>query len=279
MRVVLASLHFDEEPCLSGQRGSGTMFLAGCNARCVYCQNHFISQHVCGQVLTKEQWLAVAQALVAAGAHNLNLVSPTPYAELLIDWLPDLRQRTTVPIIWNSNGYETPETIARLAGLVDIYLPDLKYADDQLAQNYSHLPHYFASATAAILAMRAQIGPNVFKDGLMTRGLIIRHLVLPAAIENTTAVLDWIYIHLGPEALVSLMAQYYPTYRAADWPALNRKLTAPEYAEVEEYFTNLGFRDGYIQELAAATADYTPAFPACGGGLRLPSGFWSLPLS
>lgn len=258
--VALTRRHFDEEPCLSGTGGSGTIFFSGCNARCIFCQNHKISGGMVGQRVSGKELIDLALALKKDGAHNINLVSPTPYSHLLVEWLPRLRAAVQLPIIWNSNGYERVETLQQLAGLVDIYLPDFKYAEEALAVRYSSLPRYFEYATAALQEMWRQVGPNQYHDHLLQRGLIVRHLVLPGQTADSKKILDWIYIYLGPQTVVSLMAQYYPTHLAASYPELNRKLSPTEYTEIADYFDQLGFQDGYLQELSAADEAYTPDF-------------------
>lgn len=265
--------HFFEEPMISGCScgecdggGSGTVFLTGCNGRCVFCQNYKISQ--------KENWgkkilnevsddglFKICRELIDAGAHNINFVSPTPYSELLLKFLGKYKERLGVPVIWNSNGYEKASTVRKLKGFVDVYLPDLKYFDDELAVKYSSMPSYFKFASRAIREMVRQVGwPMIGKDGFIQSGVIIRHLVLPGQISDSKEVLKWIFKEFGAKALVALMAQYYPTYKACDYPEINCGLTAGEYEEISSYFAELGFEDGLAQELSAADSRYTPEF-------------------
>jgi putative pyruvate formate lyase activating enzyme len=197
------------------------------------------------------------------GAHNINLVTPTHYSDQLLPLLERARPRLGIPFVWNSNGYEKPATLRRFEGLVSVWLPDLKYSDDSLARRFSSAPDYFRHASAAIIEMKRQAGPNRFSaDGTLQRGMIVRHLVLPGQIGNTLGVLDWLRAELGSGTLVSLMAQYYPTHRAAELPGMDRRLSPAEYATVRDHFESLGFEQGFIQQLDSASRDYTPDFSA-----------------
>lgn len=268
--------HFYEEPFISGVEGatgtsgaigaSGAIFFTGCNGKCVFCQNYKISQ--------KEEWLkrdnrevsneelfGICQRLIEEGAHNINLVSPTPYSHLLEDFLRSYKSRIGVPVIWNSNGYEKASTIRKLNGLVDVYLPDLKYFDSDLAVLFSSMPRYFEFASEAIGEMLKQVGwPEIGDDGFIKRGLVIRHLVLPGHLEDSKKVLRWIRDEFGPEAFVALMSQYYPTYKACEIAGVDRVLSENEHEEIIRYFEKLGFEDGLIQDLESADASYTPNF-------------------
>lgn len=193
--------------------------------------------------------------------HNINFVSPTPYSELLAEFLSKHKKNIPVPIIWNSNGYEKAETIYTLEGLVDVFLPDLKYFDPAIALKYSRMPNYFKFASDALLEMWRQVGASVIgEDGFIRKGLVIRHMVLPGLVEDSKKILTWIRSTLGPTAYVALMAQYYPTYRSSEFPEINRRLTPEEYLEISDYFLSLGFDDGLVQELGAAEESYTPTF-------------------
>jgi len=290
--------HFFEEPMISGcacggceNGGSGTIFFTGCNGRCVFCQNYEISQ--------KENWgkknlrnenkgqgnckthgenflnevddeglFKICEELIEKGAHNINFVSPTPYSEMLCEFLKKYKKSIGVPVIWNSNGYEKASTIKKLKGLVDVYLPDLKYFDEGLAVKYSSMPHYFKFASEAIKEMVGQVGwPALERDGaeiggngFIKKGVIIRHLVLPGQTCDSKKILKWIFDQFGAKAFVSLMAQYYPTYKACDYPEIDRCLTVDEYDDVSAYFIELGFEDGLVQELSSADFCYTPEF-------------------
>lgn len=260
--------HFWEEPVISGRNGSGTVFFTGCNGRCVFCQNHAISQpgewqtEDSSKEIDGERLFAILTSLIGDHrVHNVNLVSPTPYTHLLHKFLTEYRERIPVPVIWNSNGYEKKETIEALTGLVDVYLPDIKYFYDHSATKYSRMPGYFGYASEAVREMFAQVGfPEIGPDGTIRQGLVIRHLVLPGMVEESKKILDWIRETFGSEAYVSLMSQYYPTFRSRDYPEIDRLLTREEYQEITEYFIRLEFCEGLTQELVSADAKFTPRF-------------------
>jgi len=259
--ISIAQLHHWEEPPISGARGSGTIFFSHCNLRCRFCQNYEISQLGYGHKVTPQRLAEIMLELEQKGAHNINLVTPTHYSEQLIPVLEKVRPKLKIPVLWNSNGYEKVETLRRLEGLVAIYLPDLKYYDDQLARTYSSAPNYFQYASAAILEMRRQVGTNRYDEaGIIQQGLIIRHLVLPGHTDDSKQILTWIHDNLGPKTHISLMAQYHPTYRASELPGMNRRLRPSEYAEVRNHLLKLGFEEGYTQELSSASDEYTPDF-------------------
>jgi putative pyruvate formate lyase activating enzyme len=263
--VSLAQLHHWEEPPISGTRGSGTVFFSHCNLRCKFCQNYGISQHGQGREVTPERLLAIMLELEQQGAHNINLVSPTHYSDQLLPVLELARAKLQVPIVWNSNGYEKSETIARFEGLVQVYLPDLKYYSDELAGACSSAPDYFRFASAAITEMKRQVGRNQYDDhGIIEKGLIIRHLVLPGHANDSKELLKWILDDLGPRTSVSLMAQYYPVHRAAELPGMDRRLSGDEYEDVRRLFEELGFDEGFAQEPTSASRDYTPDFDGRG---------------
>ena len=263
--VALAQLHHWEEPPISGTRGSGTIFFSHCNLRCRFCQNYDISQQGNGREVTPERLLAIMLELEQQGAHNINLVSPTHYSDQLLPVLERARARLAVPIVWNSNGYEKAKTIRRFEGLVRVYLPDLKYHSDRLARDCSSAPDYFQYATAAIMEMKRQVGQNWYDGhGIIEKGLIIRHLVLPGHADDSKRLLEWIHDELGPRTSVSLMAQYYPVHRAAELPGMNRRLSPDEYDDVRRRFEELGFGEGFVQNRSSASRDYTPDFDGRG---------------
>lgn len=258
--VARASLHMWEEPCISGTRGSGTVFFSGCTLGCVFCQNRSISHEHFGKTVTVSRLREIFEDLIAGGAHNINLVSPTPYAlairEALCEPLP-------VPVVWNTGGYERVETLRAMEGKVQVWLPDLKYVDSTLAEQYSGAVDYFEHASAAILEMYRQTGPYVMEDGLLKRGVVIRHLMLPGALQNTKAVMDWVSEHFAPgEVLFSLMAQYTPQPGAEG--LLARRVTKMEYRAALQYMENLGIVDGYSQDAESAMKEYTPDFDLTG---------------
>ena len=259
--VARAALHFWEEPCISGTRGSGTVFFSGCNLGCVFCQNGSISHGRFGRPVTIPRLREIFQELIAQGAHNINLVTPTHFAPAIRE---ALETPLAVPVVWNSGGYELPETLRTLEGKVQIYLPDLKYADSALAAQYSGAPDYFEAATAAIREMFRQVGRCMFDgDGMLQRGVIIRHLLLPGALENTKQVLDWIAgTFPAGSVLVSLMSQYTP--QAGAEGLLRRKVTGAESRAARAYMENLGLTAGYYQDSSSAREEYTPPFDLTG---------------
>lgn len=258
--VARAGLHQWEEPSISGTRGSGAVFFSGCVLGCVFCQNHSISRENFGKIVTVARLREIFRELVGQGAHNINLVSPTPYATILRE---TLEEPLPVPVVWNTGGYERVETLRSLEGKVQIWLPDLKYADNDLAARLSGAEDYFEVASAAILEMHRQVGDYAMEDGLLKSGVVIRHLLLPGALDNTRRVLDWVAEHFRPgQVLVSLMAQYTPQPGAAG--QLARRVTGAEYRAAKAYMENLGIVDGYVQDAASARAEYTPTFDLSG---------------
>ena len=258
--VARAALHFWEEPCISGARGSGTVFFSGCNLGCVFCQNGSISHGRFGRPVTIPRLREIFQELIAQGAHNINLVSPTPFAPAIRE---ALAEPLPVPVVWNTGGYERVETLRSLEGKVQVWLPDLKYVDSGLSQDLSGAADYFDAASAAIREMVRQTGDYVLEDGLLKRGVLIRHLMLPGQLENTKAVLDWVAETFRPgQVLLSLMAQYTPQPGAEG--LLSRRVTGAEYRAALRYMENLGITDGYCQDAASARAEYTPDFDLTG---------------
>lgn len=262
IKIALVSLHHYEEPCISGQNGSGTVFFSNCNLSCVYCQNYKISQEGKGYEITIEDLANIFLEQQRKNAHNINLVTPTMYVPQIIEAIKLAKAKgLTLPIIYNSNGYENIETIKLLNGYIDVYLPDLKYYDDAIAKKYSKINNYFKNASRAIQEMYFQVGlPKFNKNGIIEKGLIIRHLVLPNNIDNSKKVLLWIKENMPKNVYVSLMAQYFPTYKAKEIPELNRKLTQDEYTGIKEYFDSLNFANGYFQELGEHEEEYVPEF-------------------
>ena len=250
--------HFWEEPCISGTRGSGTIFFSGCVMSCVFCQNDKISRQRHGRIMTIEELVDSVKALEAQAVHNINLVSPTPYVESILECFS--RYRPAVPIVYNTGGYEKVETLRRLEGLVDIYLPDLKYVDAALSGGYSGAADYFDYALPALREMLRQTGKPVFdQEGIMQKGTIVRHLILPGHTKNSLRVLDCLKEEFDDRILVSLMGQYVPMGRAAEYPPLNRRITKREYEKVLLHFEELGL-EGYVQELSSADKAYIPDF-------------------
>lgn len=259
-KIARVGLHHFEEPCLSGERGSGTIFFSGCNLRCLFCQNFEISHGGKGLEVSEKQLVSLMLYLQDSGAHNINLVTPSNYTNLLKDTLKIAKSQLKIPIVWNSSGYETVQNLKKLDGLVDIYLPDFKYSDDDLAWEYSHAKGYRKIAFDAISEMRRQQPDDVFgDDGMMQKGVIVRHLVLPGALENTKGVLQDIS-SIDDTMCVSLMGQYFPTPNVENHPILSRRITEDEYDQATQAFFDAGLQNGFSQELDSATEEYVPDF-------------------
>ena len=259
-KIARVGLHHFEEPCLSGERGSGTIFFSGCNLRCLFCQNYEISHGGKGLDVSEKQLVSLMLYLQDSGAHNINLVTPSNYTNLLKDTLKIAKPQLKVPIVWNSSGYETVQNLKKLEGLVNVYLPDFKYSDDDLAWEYSHAKGYRQVAFDAISEMRRQQPDDVFDDdGMMQKGVIVRHLVLPGALENTRGVLQDI-AKIDKDTFVSLMGQYFPTPNVENHPILSRRISEEEYDEATQAFFDAGLQNGFSQELDSATEEYVPDF-------------------
>ena len=260
IKIALYSIHNFEEPCISGNNGSGTIFFSNCNMNCVYCQNYEISQLGKGKEITIEELADIMIEQQEKGVENINLVTPTSYALHIIESIKIAKSKgLQIPIVYNTNGYESIETLQLLDGYIDIYLPDLKYYYNELGQELSNVKNYFEIATKAIKEMYRQVGsPQLNENGIMKKGLMIRHLVLPNNIENSKKVLKWIKENIDNNVYVSIMAQYFPTYKAKNIDNLNRKLTKKEYEEIENYLFDLDLENGYIQELGEHEEEYVP---------------------
>ena len=262
MYISRIALHQWEEPPISGTRGSGTVFFSGCNLRCVFCQNKKISRSAAGRVYSADELIDGMLRLEGEGAHNINLVTPTHYAKAVASVLERAKPRLKVPIVWNSGGYESVETLKMLDGLVDVYLPDLKYYSSELSSRYSSAPDYFEVAKRALAEMHRQVGAVKFDgDGMLERGIIVRHLVLPSCRRDSIKVLEELAKILpADEIKVSIMRQFTPDFVDGEkYPELNRRLTSFEYDSVVREAEKLGF-DGYTQGAESARAVYTPDF-------------------
>lgn len=259
-RVARAALHFWEEPCISGKEGSGTVFFSGCNLKCVFCQNNEISAENKGVEISDDKLISIFENLISQGANNINLVNPTHYAKRLAKVLG--RWKSPVPIVYNSSGYEEVETLKMLDGLIDIYLPDLKYIRAEKAMRYSKAADYFEKASAALLEMRRQV-EDKFDGDIMKSGMIIRHLILPQNTNSSIAVLDFIKSNF-PDTFVSLMAQYTPCGDLSEFPEINRKITKREYEKVVNYALDNSFDKLFIQELSSADKSFIPKFDFTG---------------
>ena len=256
------SLHNFEEPCISGKEGSGTVFFSNCNLNCIYCQNYKISQEEKGYEISIEELADIFLKQQRSGANNINLVTPTMYSYQIIEAIKIAKTKgLNIPIIYNTNGYENVETIKDLAGYIDVYLPDLKYYSNEIAIKYSKAPDYFNIATKAILEMINQVGsPEFDEKGIIKKGVIIRHLVLPGHIQNSKNILKWLKNNVDKKIYISVMAQYFPTYKAKEDKYLNRKLTNREYTEIENYLYMLNIENGYMQDLGKHEEEYVPDF-------------------
>lgn len=262
IKLGLYSLHYDEEPCISGKEGSGTVFFSNCNLKCKFCQNYKISCEGKGEEITIERLSEIFLEQQQKGANNINLVTATPYVLHVIEAIKlSKKQGLKIPILYNTSGYETIETLKKLEGYIDIYLPDFKYYDNKLALRLSGIKDYREVAEKAILEMYRQVGKNQYDEkGLLKKGMIIRHLVLPNNIQNSKNVLKWIKDNMPNDITISLMAQYFPTYRACEDKEINRKLTKQEYEEIENYLYELGIENGYMQDLEEDEEKYVPKF-------------------
>ena len=259
--VARAAPHFDEEPAISGTRGSGTVFFSGCALNCVFCQNAEISHGRFGKEITVERLTAIYHELADQGVHNINLVNPSHWANEILKSLDGFDR---LPVVWNSGGYDRAETIARMEGNISIYLPDLKYVDSALARRYSGAADYFAFAAPALKEMLRQTGPaRLDADGIMVTGTIVRHLILPGRADESMRALDWIGENL-PGAWVSLMAQYMPMGDVAGLDELERRVMRDEYQQVLEHMFDIGLEDGYAQEREASDKKYVPPFDLTG---------------
>lgn len=260
-RVARASLHYWEEPCISGDNGSGTVFFSGCNLKCVFCQNLEISHINKGMEITDDRLIEIFESLVSQGANNINLVNPTHYADRLAEVLA--KWNSPVPIVYNSSGYESVESLKKLDGLVDIYLPDFKYSRNDKALKYSRAEDYPEVVKSAIAEMKRQCPSNEFDNLVMKKGVIIRHLVLPSNTNSSLEILDYLAENYN-DTYISIMAQYTPCGSLNNYPEINRKLTEREYDKVVSYALDLGLNNLFIQELSSANDSYIPDFDFTG---------------
>ena len=260
VKIALYSTHDFEEPCISGENGSGTIFFSNCNLNCIYCQNYEISQEGKGKEITIEDLADIFLKQQEKGVENINLVTPTSYVPQILEAIKIAKKNGfKIPIVYNTNAYENIETLKMLEGYIDIYLPDLKYSDNEIAKKYSNINNYFEVATKAIEEMTRQAGiTKINEKGIMEKGVIIRHLVLPNHLENSKKVLKWIKENVDENIYISIMAQYFSTYKAKENIELNRKLTKEEWNEIEKYIEELDFKNGYVQELGEHEEEYVP---------------------
>ena len=261
VKVARASLHFWEEPCISGEEGSGTVFFSGCNLQCVYCQNVEIAKGVRGKTISVERLAEIFLELQEKGANNINLVTPSHYYPQIKEALLLVKEKLFVPVIANTSSYDSVESLRQMEGLVDIYLADFKYLDNQLAKKYSNAENYPQVAKEALKEMFRQVGEPVFDDeGRMKKGMIIRHLLLPGYQEDSKAVIKYLYETFGDSVFISIMNQYTPLSHMSSYPELNRSITEEEYEEVVDFAIELGIENGFIQEGETAKESFIPAF-------------------
>ena len=260
-KIARAALHFWEEPCISGKNGSGAVFFSGCNLKCVYCQNYEISRDNKGVEVSRERLIGIFENLVSQGAENINLVNPTHYATMIADVLKVWK--SPVPIVYNSSGYESVETLKILDGLVDIYLPDFKYIRNDKALRYSSASDYPETVKKALAEMYRQTGNAMFDDGMMKKGMIIRHLILPQNTNSSLEIIDYVSDNFE-NVYLSLMAQYVPCTNLEDYKEINRTITKREYDKVVDYALSKGLEKIFIQELSSADDKYIPPFDFSG---------------
>ena len=265
-KLALVSLHFFEEPCISGETGSGTVFFSNCNLKCVYCQNYKISSEGYGEEVSVERLAEIFLEQQERKANNINLVSPTIYAYQIKQAIILAKQKgLKIPIVYNSSGYENVETLKELEGYIDVYLPDFKYSNNELGEKYSGVKNYYDICLPALKEMYRQVGsPKLNEDSIIEKGMIIRHLVLPNCIENTKKVIRDIKENFPDDVYVSIMAQYFPEGDAKNIPELSRKLSKEEYKEIEEYVYEQNIENGYMQELGEHEEEYVPLFDLSG---------------
>ena len=259
VKIALYSTHNFEEPCISGKKGSGTVFFSNCNLNCIFCQNYEISQEGKGEEISIEGLAEIFLKQQEKDVENINLVTPTSYVPQIIEAIKIAKSKgLKLPIVYNTNGYEKIETLKMLDGYIDIYLPDFKYAQNELGKRLSKVDNYFEITTEALREMYKQTGKAIFDDrGIMHKGMIVRHLVLPNHLVNSRKVLKWLNDNMN-DVFVSVMAQYFPTYKAKELEDINRKLTKEEYEQIESYLYRLNLENGYIQELGEHEEEYVP---------------------
>lgn len=262
LKVARAEFHLWEEPCISGEKGSGTVFFSNCNLSCVFCQNHKISQEGTGKEVSIERLSEIFLELQSKGANNINLVTPTHYVPQIIVALKFAKQKgLTIPILYNTNGYDSIETIKALKGYIDVYLPDFKYFNDKYALKYSKVKGYRDNILAILKEMVTQVGTPVFNNqGIIERGVIIRHLMLPGLLFDSKKVIDDIYDNFGDDVYISIMNQYTPMHKACEFPEINKPLNPKHYDSLIDYALDLGVKNGFIQDTGTNTEAYVPSF-------------------
>ncbi|WP_243120199.1 radical SAM protein [Caloramator sp. E03] len=262
VKVAKVFLHFWEEPCISGDRGSGTVFFTGCNLSCVFCQNYEISQEGKGKEITIDRLCEIFLELQEKKAHNINLVTPTHYTMQIREAIIKAKSLgLNIPIIYNSNGYEKIETLKLLEGIIDVYLPDIKYYDEKYSMRYSKAPRYFYYASNALLEMYRQVGSPKFDDnGIIRKGVMIRHLMIPGLLFDSKKIVDWVLKNLPNDIYFNIMSQYTPMHKAQYYPEINKKINKKHYEAIIEYAMSIGLKNGYFQDYDSSTKEYVPNF-------------------
>ena len=262
VKVARAALHFWEEPCISGEEGSGTVFFSGCTMRCVFCQNREISRGEAGKLISIERLAEIFLELQKKGANNINLVTPMHYAPQITAALDIARKNgLSLPIVWNTGGWELPESVEAVKNYSDIWLTDFKYFDNSLAEKFSNVKNYFENASASLKKMLEQTGEPVFDDdGMMKKGIIVRHLVLPGHTDDSKKVLRWLWENFDDKIWISIMNQYTPLCSEEKFPELSRKVTDDEYDEVVDFAVSLGIENAFVQDGEAVSESFIPPF-------------------
>ncbi len=260
--LARADIHKWEEPLISGERGTGAIFFSGCSLKCCFCQNYSISHENNGVIITADRLVEIIKELEEKQVHTIDFVNPTHFSHVIIEALQ--KYKPSVPVVYNSSGYDSVETLQRLEGLIDVYLPDFKYFSTEKSQKYAKCSDYFETASKAILEMHRQQPKAVIKDGIIQRGIIIRHLILPANVDESKSILLWIKNKLPNDVYISLMSQYTPYGDIAEFKELNRRLTTAEYNKVIDYFLEIGLKNGFMQEKSSANTSYIPSFDMTG---------------
>ena len=260
--LARADIHNWEEPCISGEHGTGAIFFSGCSLKCCFCQNYPISHENKGEAITTVRLVEIIKELENRGVHTIDFVNPTHFSHIIIDALSQYKPQ--VPVVYNSSGYDSVETLQKLEGLVDVYLPDLKYFSSEKSSAYAKCPDYFEKTSKAILEMHRQQPKTEFKDGIIQKGIIIRHLVLPKNIDESKNILLWIKENLPSDVYISIMSQYTPYGNISEFKELNRRLTTAEYNKVVDFFVELGFQNGFMQEKTSSQTKYIPDFDLTG---------------
>lgn len=260
--LARADIHNWEEPCISGKNGTGAIFFSGCSLKCCFCQNFPISHENKGEIITTERLIEIIKELENQGVHTIDFVNPTHFSHVIIKALNTYKPK--VPVVYNSSGYDDVETLKQMEGLVDVYLPDLKYFSSEKSLKYAKCLDYFEKASKSIIEMYRQQPKNEFKDGIIQKGIIIRHLILPSNVDESKNILLWIKENLPDDTYISLMSQYVPYGNIKDFKELNRRLTTAEYNKVLDFFLDIGLKNGFMQEKTSARTEFIPDFDGTG---------------